>query len=37
MLCLDATLTIAITHSKTALIWINWDGEASGNAENTDN
>jgi hypothetical protein len=34
---MDATLTIVITHSKTALLWINWDGKASGHEENPDN
>jgi hypothetical protein len=33
---MDATLTIAITHSRTAFNWIKWDGKASGHAENTD-
>jgi len=34
---MGATLTIVIPYSKTALIWINWEGEPSGYAENLDN
>jgi len=34
---MNATLTVVITYSKTALIWINWDGEPYGYAENVDN
>jgi hypothetical protein len=30
---MDATLTIVITYSKTAFIWINWDGKPFGYAK----
>jgi hypothetical protein len=34
---MDAALTIVIIYCKTALMWINWEGEPSGHAENLDN